>query len=100
MADVDHKLEDLQHAIERRLEEQGSLLMQEAGLEKDVAAMKEVGLMCAAKETSASDSFHGQAQQRHLGPQGRLQFIKRPAFGREQDTTCKQDKAACSVEEV
>ena len=37
MADVEHKLEDLHHAIERRLEEQGALLMQHAGLEQDVA---------------------------------------------------------------
>ncbi|KAK9841671.1 hypothetical protein WJX74_009856 [Apatococcus lobatus] len=37
MADVEHKLEDLHHAIERRLEEQGSLLMQHDGLERDVA---------------------------------------------------------------
>ena len=43
MADVEHKLEDLQQAIERRLEEQGSLLMQQAGLEKDTAAMQQVG---------------------------------------------------------
>ena len=37
MADVEHKLEDLQRAIEKRLEEQGSLLMQKAGLERDAA---------------------------------------------------------------
>lgn len=42
MADVEHRLEELQQAIERRLEEQGSLLMQQAGLEKDAAALTQV----------------------------------------------------------
>ena len=41
MADVEQKLEELHNAIERRLEEQGSLLMQHAGLERDVASRQQ-----------------------------------------------------------
>ena len=54
MADVEHRLEDLQQAIERRQEEQGSLLMQQAGLEKDSAALEQVTL---PEPTSAAFMF-------------------------------------------